>query len=113
MNRSRLPLRLELDGDALVANWRWLKSQGGSAACGAAVKADGYGLGAVEVSRRLAAAGCADFFVTTLAEAEPLLPAIGGASISVLHGLGAHHPSDFPDRIRPVLNTPLQVGRWR
>ena len=113
MNRSRLPLRLELDGDALVANWRWLNARSGPAACGAAVKADGYGLGAVEVSRRLAAVGCADFFVTTLAEAEQLLPAIGGASISVLHGLGAQSSGDFPGRIRPVLNTPLQVRRWR
>ena len=113
VTKSLLPLRLELDGDALVANWRWLNARSGPAACGAAVKADGYGLGAVEVSRRLAAVGCADFFVTTLAEAEQLLPAIGGASISVLHGLGAHSSGDFPDRIRPVLNTPLQVRRWR
>jgi alanine racemase len=28
------PLRLRLDGDALVHNWRWLKAAGGAAACG-------------------------------------------------------------------------------
>jgi alanine racemase len=54
---------LRLDGQALVQNWRWLDAQSGAAACGAAVKADGYGLGAVEVVKRLAHAGCRDFFV--------------------------------------------------
>ena len=63
------PLRLRLDGDALVHNWRWLKAAGGSAACGAAVKANGYGLGAVDVTTRLLDAGCRDFFVATWAEA--------------------------------------------
>ncbi|PZP08479.1 MAG: alanine racemase, partial [Sphingomonas hengshuiensis] len=40
------PLRLRLDGDALVANYRALAQMSGAAACGAAVKANGYGLGA-------------------------------------------------------------------
>jgi alanine racemase len=108
-----IPLRLTLDGDALVANWRWLKAQGGAAACGAAVKADGYGLGAVEVVRRLAAAGCEDFFVANWVEAEAVLPAVGGGSLSVLHGLGTESPDFLASRVRPVLNTPLQVRRWR
>src|SRR3546814_15597396 len=60
-----VPSRLLLDGDALVANWRWLAAKSGQARCGAAIKADGYGLGAIEVCRRLAAAGCRDFFVAT------------------------------------------------
>ena len=33
------PLRLRLDGDALVRNWQTLARMSGSAACGAAVKA--------------------------------------------------------------------------
>ena len=45
------------------------RAQSGGAACGAAVKADGYGLGAREVVKRLQAAGCRDFFVATWAEA--------------------------------------------
>jgi len=56
-------MRLVLDGGALVANWRALDRLSGSASAGAAVKADGYGLGAAEVVRRLASAGCRDFFV--------------------------------------------------
>ncbi len=82
MPELRPPLRLNLDGDALVANWRWLEKRGGGAACGAAVKADGYGLGARDVVMRLANAGCRDFFVATWAEAEDLSPWLGGASVS-------------------------------
>ena len=87
MPEPHSPLRLILDGEALVANWRWLEAQGAGAACGAAVKADGYGLGARDVVLRLANAGCRDFFVATWPEAEALLPWLGAASLSVLHGV--------------------------
>ena len=106
-------LRLRLDSTALVANWRWLQRAAGVAA-GAAVKADGYGLGALEVVRLLGEAGCRDFFVSTWAEAEALGPLPGGASLSVLHGVG---PDDLAAALassaRPVLNTPRQVVRWK
>ena len=108
------PLRLRLDGEALVANWHWLKARSGDAACGAAVKANGYGLGAVEVTRRLAAAGCRDFFVATWAEAEEIAGAAGEASVSVLHGVREQDREiTLASRARPVLNTPDQVRRWR
>jgi alanine racemase len=109
-----LPLRLKLDGDALVSNWRWLARKSGGAACGAAVKADGYGLGAREAVKRLQAAGCRDFFVATWAEAEALLPWPGGLELSVLHGV---LPQDMAaaarSPARPVLNSAEQVARWR
>ena len=114
MPEPHSPLRLVLDGDALLANWRWLKARSAGAACGAAVKADGYGLGARDVTLRLANAGCRDFFVATWAEAEILLPWLGGASLAVLHGLAdedlAHAAGSTA---RPVLNTPAQVARWK
>jgi alanine racemase len=108
------PLRLRLDGQALVQNWRWLDAQSGAAACGAAVKADGYGLGAVEVVKRLAHAGCRDFFVATWNEAEALGGLPEGARLSVLHGV---RDEDMVAAIhanaRPVLNTAAQAVRWR
>ncbi|WP_174291839.1 alanine racemase [Sphingomonas bacterium] len=107
-----LPLRLSLDAGALVANWRTLARMSGRAPCGAAVKADGYGLGAVEVVRRLAAAGCADFFVATWAEAAKLVPL--GVSLSVLHGVRAEDMAEaLASPARPVLSTAAQVARWR
>jgi len=106
-------LRLRLDSAALVANWRWLQRTAGVAA-GAAVKADGYGLGAREVVARLGQAGCRDFFVSTWAEAEALEPLPEGARLSVLHGVG---PDDLEAALasnaRPVLNTAAQIARWK
>ena len=110
------PLRIRLDGDALVSNWRWLAAASGSAACGAAVKANGYGVGAADVTERLLAAGCRDFCVATWNEAEALAPAIAaaGATLSVLHGFQeADLGRALASSARPVLNTPLQVRRWR
>ncbi|MDP8994696.1 MAG: alanine racemase, partial [Pseudomonadota bacterium] len=69
---AHIPLRLRLDGDALAANWRRLARMSGAAACGAAVKADGYGHGAIEATATLHRAGCRDFFVSTWTEAAEL-----------------------------------------
>ncbi|MDG2534741.1 alanine racemase [Sphingomonas sp. HITSZ_GF] len=104
------PLRLRLDSAALTSNWRHLAKLSGSAACGAAIKANGYGLGAREVARRLAGAGCRDFFVATWAEAAALTDL--GLTVSVLHGLRAEDPLDAPFA-RPVLSTAEQVARWK
>ncbi|MBY8828718.1 alanine racemase [Hephaestia mangrovi] len=105
------PLRLRLDGTALADNWRTLDRLSGAAACGAAVKADGYGLGAAAVAARLARAGCRDFFVATWAEAEALAPL--GCTVSVLHGVRAEDMAVAPGIARPVLSTPAQIARWR
>ena len=104
------PSRLRLDGAALVENWRSLNRLSGAARCGAAVKADGYGTGAREVVRRLAGAGCRDFFVATWAEAAALGDC--GGDIVVLHGVvGGDVPAG--NRSRPALNTRAQIQRWR
>jgi len=106
-------LRLRLDSSALQDNWRWLQRMAGVPA-GAAVKADGYGLGARDVTRLLAEADCRDFFVSTWAEAEALGPLPERAELSVLHGVG---PEDMAAALagnaRPVLNTPSQIARWK
>lgn len=109
------PLRLRLDGDALVSNWRWLAEQGCAPACGAAIKADAYGLGAVEVMRRLMAAGCRDFFVSNWGEALALEPLLDeGVSLSVLHGVRAEDMRfALASRARPVLCSPEQIALWR
>ncbi|WP_084584123.1 alanine racemase [Sphingomonas azotifigens] len=105
------PLRLRLDAAALVANWTLLDRLSGAAACGAAVKANGYGLGARGVVTRLAAAGCRDFFVASWAEARALADL--GVTVSVLHGVRAEDMADRPAQIRPVLASAEQVQRWR
>jgi alanine racemase len=107
------PLRLRRDAHALVANWRALARLSGAAACGAAIKADGYGLGAAWVASTLAAAGCRDFFVATWAEAEALAP-LGVPGLAVLHGVRDEDIDVAQSGIaRPVLNTAAQAARWR
>jgi alanine racemase len=107
------PLRLILDGEALVANWRWLGRTAGAPA-GAAIKADGYGLGARAVIDRLAVAGCRDFFVATWSEAAALGGLPDGVRLSVLHGV---REEDLPVAIaspaRPTLNSAAMVARWK
>ncbi len=106
------PLRLTIDRAAIQSNWRWLAARAGVAA-GAAVKADGYGLGAREVTAALAEAGCRDFFVSTWTEAEALgkLPAV---SLVVLHGVGPDSAeAALQSTARPCLNSAEQVARWK
>ncbi len=110
---SEAPIRLLLDGDALVANWRALKAEG-SAACGAAVKANAYGVGARDVVKRLKNAGCVDFFVANWAEAAAIADIVPPRQIAVFNGLDT---CDIAAILAigavPVLNTPLQIERWK
>ena len=107
------PLRLTIDLSALQANWRWLQERAGVPA-GAAIKADGYGLGARRAMDALLAAGCRDFFVSTWAEAAELGEIPANSSLLVLHGVG---PDDvgaaLESRARTCLNSVEQVTRWR
>lgn len=103
-------LRLTVDTMALAANWRWLSAKGGARA-GAAVKADGYGLGARTVVDTLAKVGAHDFFVASWTEAAALGAMPTGTRLAVLHGL---QDGDVPlPGVVPVLNTPAQVARWQ
>ena len=107
------PLRLTIESSAIQANWRWLADRAGVSA-GAAVKADGYGLGAHEATQALIEAGCRDFFVSTWAEAEALGNLPRDVNLVVLHGVG---PDDADAALRlvarPCLNTAEQVARWK
>jgi alanine racemase len=107
------PLRLTVDRSAIQANWRWLADRAGVPA-GAAIKADGYGLGAHATADALIETGCRDFFVSTWAEAEALGNLPEDMSLVVLHGVG---PDDSDAalrlRARPCLNTVEQVARWK
>ncbi|MBS0592620.1 MAG: alanine racemase, partial [Proteobacteria bacterium] len=106
---------LTIDLDAIVANWRRLRSRIGGAECAAVLKADAYGLGAAQVGGALAAAGARQFFVAHLDEAlalQPHLPA--DAKVSVLHGPTPGSEPEFAAHgVRPVLNSRAQIDAWR
>ncbi|HEX4847147.1 MAG TPA: alanine racemase [Novosphingobium sp.] len=109
------PLRLTLDADALVANWRALDRLSGAARAGAAVKADAYGLGAVRVVQVLSSAGCNDFFVAHWGEVAPLLDRIDPGRIAVLHGplTAADAAYARAAGVRPVINSLHQAALWQ
>ena len=107
------PLRLTVDRAALQANWRWLADRAGVPA-GAAVKADGYGLGAQQTAQTLIEAGCRDFFVSTWVEAEALASLPDEVNLVVLHGVGQDDAAAaLRGRARPCLNSIEQVARWK
>lgn len=105
------PLRLRLDGASLADNYRRHRDMAGVPAI-PAVKADGYGLGAREVVRRLEAAGAPAFAVATWPEALALdRPDL---DLLILHGFtepSAQAAAALP-RARPVLNTSAQIAAW-
>jgi len=83
-------VRLTVDLDALAWNFAVLRQAAGAAEVAPVVKADGYGLGAGPVARRLWREGARSFFVARLDEGEALRAALGPerpADITVLDGL--------------------------
>jgi alanine racemase len=108
--QARLTVRL----DALAANWRFFRDQAPGAACAAVVKADGYGLGATPVARRLRDEGCGTFFVAHLGEGVALRADLGaGPEVFVLNGLAPGAAEAFAAHdLRPVLNSLAQIEEW-
>jgi len=106
---------LTIDLGAVRSNYRLLCSRAQGAACGAAVKADAYGLGAIPVAQALAEEGCPHFFVAHLDEGIALRPHLPpAADIFVLHGPLSGTEYEFVEhRLIPVLNSSEQVAGWR
>ncbi len=96
-----------------MANWR-LARWSGPAACGAAIKANGYGLGARETMGRLRQRVAATSSSPCGKRRPKHSPHLGVAPLSVLHGVReADMAFALSTRARPVLNTPEQITRWQ
>jgi len=105
---------LTIDLDAIAGNWRALDAMSAeSVETAAVVKADGYGLDAVRVARKLAREGVSSFFVAVAEEGIAVRRAVGNdADIYVFSG----HMLDDTELLRsadliPLLNSPEQVAR--
>jgi alanine racemase len=81
--------RLTIDLDALAHNRAVIADATAGAEVAAVVKADGYGLGAGPIARRLHTEGTTSFFVARLAEGQALRTELRAreAAIYVLDGL--------------------------
>ena len=104
---------LTVDLAALEANWRALSRRATPSECAAVVKADGYGCGIEQVSRKLSRAGCKTFFVADLAEAAHVRNAAPEAAIYVLSGLMPGTVATFAElRARPVIGSLVELAEW-
>ncbi len=104
---------LTIDLDAIAANWKALDSRAVPAECAAVVKADAYGCGLPQVTRRLAAAGCKTFFVATLEEAKTARAAAPKAAIYVLDGFFSNCGDAFAKLdARPVIGDLGELAEW-
>lgn len=107
-------LRLRIDDHALANNWRVLDAMSGTANAGAAVKADGYGLGVERVMPVLREAGVRDFYVAHWSEVPAVARFAPPGCISVLHGVlnSADTAYAKATRVRPVINSLHQARLW-
>lgn len=106
---------LTVDLDALAHNFGVLRELVGAAEVAPVVKADGYGLGARAVARRLRAEGATTFYVARLAEGVRLREALGDeAEIRVLDGATDEAGAETLQlrQLTPVLSSVEQVEVW-
>lgn len=111
---------LTVDLDAVAENYRALRETLNGVECGAVVKADSYGLGMAQVSRRLAAEGCRSFFVSCIDEAVRLRELLqagntsaAASTIHVFDGLPPGSEQLFDQySLSPVLGDLDQIARW-
>jgi|AraplaMF_Col_mMF_1032025.scaffolds.fasta_scaffold00156_3 alanine racemase len=104
---------LTIDLAAIAENYKILTEQVAPATCGAAVKADAYGLGAAMVAPVLHRAGCEHFFVATLDEALALRPILATSKIYILNGLPSGAAAILAaENLIPVLGTLAQIAEW-
>ena len=110
---------LIIDLGAIKSNWRYIESLSSAATKTAAmVKANGYGLGAVNVAEALAQAGCTEFFVANIGEAIAVRQHLDGLGYKQCHIMTLHgcHIDQLEDhatfQITPVLNDLEQLSRW-
>lgn len=112
---SHAPAVLEVDLGAIAENFRTLSELSGVNACAAVIKANGYGLGAAPVARKLYETGCRVFFTAQLSEAIAVREELveNDAEIGVLNGWSLEDDNAYEThRLFPVLNTLDQVQAW-
>ncbi len=106
---------IEIDLDALRANYREIARNVTPAQCGAVVKANAYGLGSRPAVRALQREGCRLFFVAHLSEAIAIEPVLAPDSkVYILNGIDPGNEALCADHgFIPVINSVLQFWNWR
>ncbi|MEO9190244.1 MAG: alanine racemase [Acetobacteraceae bacterium] len=104
---------LDVDLNAIVANWRMLAARHRAGAVAGVVKADAYGLGAEAVAPSLHAAGCRHFFTALLDEALAIRALVPDAMLAVLNGPFPGTEDEYVAHgLVPVLGSPGEIEAW-
>lgn len=106
---------LTIDLGAIARNYQLLRMRASPAECAAAVKANGYGLGADRLIPVLAEAGCRTFFVASVDEgiaARRALSDFPDAVVYVLNGPEGAEAVLTAHDLRPVLNSLANIASW-
>jgi alanine racemase len=104
---------LTIDIDAIVANYKLLRSKVTPSECATVVKGDAYGCGIDQVTTALSRAGCQTFFVAHLSEARRVRAIAPEAVIYVLNGFSAAAGPGFVETYaRPVINSLVELAEW-
>lgn len=104
-------LTVNLEG--VVENYQKIQNFIGNRSLSAVVKANAYGIGAVEVAKALFNHGCFEFYVSSIDEAIDLRQNLPSAIIYVLHGVNKGEEYYFLEhKIIPVLNSLEQLNLW-
>lgn len=110
LSTPRLTVRL----GAVRRNYERLAETASPAKCGVAVKANGYGLGAVPVARTLASAGCTEFFVASVAEGIEIREVLPDVNLNVFNGAMPGTIDDLiAHRLTPLIISLEQLALWR
>ena len=106
--------RLTIDLDALARNYAVLRDTAGVEAA-PAIKADGYGVGALESALRLWREGARSYHVARLAEGQALRAALGDREVRIYVLDGPTPGSQAALReagLTPVINSLNQAAAW-
>ncbi|AAU03529.1 alanine racemase [Rickettsia typhi] len=106
---------LEINLSAIKNNYRLLQDICTTALVGAAVKANGYGIGAMQIAKALIEENCQYFFVATSEEGINLRKALNNdITILVLNGVFTHDALELIQyNLTPVLNNLKQIEIWQ
>ena len=106
------PAILQISLSAMAENYRSIRALTG-AGVAPVLKADAYGLGAVQAFHALRKEGASRFFVATPDEAAQLRALDGMAELFILGGFYAGSDDAYlSGGFTPVLNSLEEVGRW-
>ncbi len=100
---------LKINLDFLGDNYNNLKNSLKKSRIGCVLKSDAYGLGLIEVTKKLLKIGCHDFFLTNLGESLKVRKECSKSNIILLNGLINLNENDvkkvFRNKIIPTINS--------